>query len=100
MTNLTIAEQWNLVGKIKVFEVEVLDKRTNENDFIIFGISIGKNKFRAEHVAFNEVEEQSKFIAFCETDIDTDFSLDENLQTLYSECIDAICCSDFYELID
>lgn len=81
-----------------MFEIEVIDKRNNELDYIIFDISIDKDKFIAQHVALNELHEQINEIPFCSIDIDEDFSLDENLNELYEECINALLRSTFYEL--
>jgi hypothetical protein len=81
-----------------MFEIETIDKRTKEQEHIIFNISIQNNKFIAQHVALNEAQQQSNKIAFCSTSIDSFFSLDENLQDLYDECIQAIIESTFYEL--
>jgi len=97
MNNLTIAQQWEAVTKIKVFEIEVIEKRNGEKDYILFNISIHNGKFRAEHIALNEKEQLSKFVAFEEVDIDEDFSLDENLENLYDACYNAICESEFYD---
>ena len=94
----TITEQFKSMDKLPLFEIAVVDKRTQEQEYIIFDISIQDNKFIAQHVPFNKKEELSDKIAFCSVDIDTYFSLDENLQELYSECIQSIINSTFYEL--
>jgi hypothetical protein len=94
----TISEQFEILTTLPMFEIEVTDKRTKEIEYIIFDISIQNNKFRAEHIALNEAQKQSNKIAFCSTSINSFFSLDENLQDLYDECINAILESTFYEL--
>lgn len=81
-----------------MFEIAVTDLRTQTDEYIIFDISIQDNKFIAQHVPFNKKEELSDKIAFCSVDIDMFFSLDENLQELYDECIQSIIDSSFYEL--
>lgn len=86
------------MNTLPMFEIEVIDKRTNEIDYIIFDISIRENKFIAQHVALNEAQQQSNKIAYCSINIDIFLSLDENLQELYDECIEAINNSTFYEL--
>jgi hypothetical protein len=94
----TISEQFENLSTLPMFEIETIDKRTKEIEYIIFNISIQDNKFRAEHIALNEAQQQSNKIAFCSTSIDSFLTLDENLQDLYDECIQAIIESTFYEL--
>lgn len=91
-------KEWDAVTKIKIFEEKVIDKRTGEEDWIIFDISIQGRSFVAQHIGLTAKQEKSKFVATTKIVIDPDFSLDENLQELYSACIDAIIYSDFYEL--
>ena len=81
-----------------LFEIEVVDKRTQETDHIIFDISIRDGKFVATHPSLTTEQVESDKISFVSHDIDTDFSIDENLQELYSECISTIIDSDFFEL--
>jgi hypothetical protein len=45
-----------------------------------------------------EEEEKSEKIAFDSVEIDMDFSLDENLQSLYDEIINSIIDSEFFKL--
>ena len=85
-------------GLLHIFEIEVIDKRTKETDYIIFDIFVQNSFFIAQHISLTAIEERSKKIAFKRTKIDADFSIDVNLQKLYSVCIDAIIESDFYEL--
>ena len=91
-------KEWDAITLMKLFEEKVIDKRTGEEDYIIFDISIQGRSFVAQHVGLTAKQERSKFIATTKIVIDPDFSLDENLQELYSACIDAILYSDFYEL--
>ena len=99
MRNLQdITEEFNNIDKIKCFEMEVIDKRSQDEDYIIFDIAIEGNELIAQHVALNEAEEQSKFVAYKSVEIDEGFSLDENLSNLLDECTTAILNSEFYEL--
>jgi hypothetical protein len=98
-SNKSIKQQFEELDTLPIFEIEVIDKRTNQNEFIIFDISIDNGKFRAEHIALNKEQEQSNKIAFTSVDIDSYFSLDENLQELFDECTQNVIDSEFYELI-
>jgi len=91
---------WEKLEKIKVFEIEVIDNRTNEKDYILFNISLEDDMFIAEHVPLTKDQERSEKVSFVYIDIDWDFSLDKNLQDLYGECVNAIAFSDFYVLND
>ena len=91
---------WEKLEKIKLFEIEVIDKRTNEKDYILFDISLEGDMFIAKHVSLTKDQERSEKVSFVSVDIDWDFSLDENLQYLYEACINAIVVSDFYILSD
>ena len=91
-------QQWENITVLKIFEIEVLDKRTGENDCMVFDVSIRGRSFIAEHVALTEKQEKSKFIAFQKWIIDLDFSIDQNLQELFEKCQTAIIDSDFYQL--
>jgi hypothetical protein len=94
----TISEQFESLTTLPMFEIETIDKRTKEIEYIIFNISIQNNKFIAQHVALNEAQQQSNKIPFCSVNIDSFLTLDENLQDLYDECINSILESTFYEL--
>jgi hypothetical protein len=94
----TISEQFESLTTLPMFEIETIDKRTKEIEYIIFNISIQNNKFIAQHVSLNEAQQQSNKIPFCSTSIDSFLTLDENLQDLYDECINSILESTFYEL--
>ena len=97
-SNKSISEQFNELTLLPLFEMQVINKKTNENEFIIFDISIDDNKFKAQHIALNKEQEQSNKISFCSINIDSFFSLDENLQELHDECIQSIIDSEFYQL--
>jgi len=87
-------------GLIPMFEFEVIDNKTKEVDYITFDISIQKNSFVAQHVALTAKEERSIKVSYKSIEIDTDFSIDENLQELWQECNTAIYDSEFYTPID
>ena len=76
----------------------VVDKRTQEQEYIIFNISIQEGKFIAQHVALSQEQEDSNKIAFCSVSASNWLTLDENLEELFCECIEAINNSSFYEL--
>jgi hypothetical protein len=94
----TIQKQFEECDKTKIFEIEVIDNKTNKNEYIIFNISIEENKFIATHEATTHAEERSNKIAFVEVEINPLFSLDEHLQELHEECIYKIINSDFFTL--
>lgn len=93
-------KQWDELNLIKIFEPQVIDKRTNEIEYIIFDISIQKHTFVAKHIALTSKQERSKKIAYTAVVIDFDYSLDANLQNLYDACTTAITDSEFYTLAD
>jgi chromosome condensin MukBEF ATPase and DNA-binding subunit MukB len=97
-SNKTISEQFDSLDKLPMFEIEVIDKRTNEQEYIIFNISLLGSKFMAEHIAMNQEQEDSYKIAYCSIVSSNWLTLDENLEELYFECIEAINNSEFYEL--
>ena len=90
---------WNEISKIKIFEVEVINRITNDNDYVCFNIELHGKTFVAYHVPFNEKETKSKKVANCKYVCDIDFSIDANLQALYDVCIDALISCDYFELI-
>jgi hypothetical protein len=94
----TLQQQFNEITLIKIFEIEVINKRTNETDYIIFNIGIEENSLIAQHESLNKAQSESNKIAFVSIDLDEDFSLDNNLNELYDECINAILQSEYFEL--
>lgn len=94
-----IKKEFQKCDKIKIFEIEVVEKETNATDFILFDISIKGNKFIAQHIALTKEQENSNKIAFVSVEIDDVFSLDEHLQNLYELCVEAILNSEFYDLL-
>jgi hypothetical protein len=96
----TIEQQFNEITLMRLFEIKVIDKRTNEEEYIIFNINIENNSFIATHESLTKEQSESNKIAFVKFDIDEDFSLDSHLQELYNVCIDAILESEFFQLAD
>lgn len=93
-------KEFDAIQKMKIFEEEVTNQETGKQDFIIFDIFIQGKSFVAQHIALTKKQDKSKKIAFVKVPIDTDFSMDENLQELHLACIKAICKSDYYGLPD
>ena len=93
-----IQAQFNAIDKIRIFEVPVMDNRYCRTDYIIFDIELENNFLIATHTSLTKQQEESNKVAFVQTEIDEDFSLDMNLQNLYCECINAILSSEFYTL--
>lgn len=95
-------KDFNSIERIIIFEVAVIDKRTGRKDYIAFDITINEadKTFVAQRIGFNEDEERSNNIAFTESAIDADFSIDENLQELYAECINDVMSSEFFTLLN
>ena len=99
MKRKEFTEQWNSIEKMKLFEIEVIDLRRGEQDYIIFDIALVGRSFIAQHEPLTAKQEKSKKIAFVKSAIDFDFSMDENLQSLYECCQHAITDSEFFELV-
>lgn len=100
MKTESIQKQFDGITLAKVFEVPVIDKRTGENEYIVFHLHSTQRSLVAQHEATTAKEERSKKIAHCKVRIDKDFSLDSNLQELYSACIDKIIESEYFDLQD
>ena len=96
----TIEQQFNGCKKIMAFEFMVLNKRTDEIEYLLFNLTISNNEIRANRVALTEGEESGFFITYERVVIEENFSLDEHLQALYQRCIDSICASPFYALAE
>jgi N-acyl-D-aspartate/D-glutamate deacylase len=93
-----IIKEWENCHLTKVFEFEVIDRRTGGEDWMTFDISIKDGCFVSQHESLNSEQAASKFIASVQTVIDPDFSLDENLQAHYDDCQQAVIDSEFYIL--
>lgn len=94
----TIREQFESMNTLPMFEIAVTDLRTQTDEYIIFNISLENSKFIAQHVPLNQEQEDSNKIAFCSVSASNWLTLDENLEELFCECIEAINESTFYEL--
>jgi hypothetical protein len=95
-----IKNEFQNSGLINCFEIEVVTKITSKKEFIIFNVCILKNSFVATFEPLTIKQDKSKNIAFVKQKIDTFFSLDENLQSLYELCINQILVSDFFILAE
>jgi hypothetical protein len=91
-------EEFDNINLEKMYEIEVIDNRTNKEDYLIFDIELIEDKLIATHQPTTHEEEKSNKIATVEIILDKFFSLDEHLQELYDECINKIINSDFYTL--
>jgi hypothetical protein len=87
-------------GIFPIFEIAVIDKRTNEREYIVFDIFLTQRSLVAQHEATTTKEANSKKIAFCKVRALKYFTLDANLQELWAACIDKINESEFFELAD
>lgn len=101
----TFQQQLNDSGKIPIFEIEVIDSRTGDLDYIVCNIEVRTDRaaiipacLEATRAGLTYKEEQSNKVAFNRIFIDLDFSLDHHLEELYSDIITDICSSDFYSL--
>ena len=96
---MSIQQTWDEISLLKLFEIEVLNKNTGKNEYIIFDIELIKNKLIAFHEPTTKKEAKSRNIATVQIKIDHDFSIDENLQRLFEGCQTKIIESEFFELI-
>jgi hypothetical protein len=87
-------------GIFPLFEIAVIDKRTNEEDWITFDVEITETHVKATHVALSEEEERSEKIAFKAIEIQEDWNLEAHLSDLLDECQTAIIDSEFFRLAD
>jgi hypothetical protein len=101
MNKEKLLQDWENITAIKIFEIEVFNKLSQDIDYIIFDIFIDVNNdiLLAHHESTTIDELESDKISFVSIEIDYDFSINENLVYLYNACTDKIIYSDFYELI-
>jgi hypothetical protein len=99
MNKEKLLQDWDNITAIKIFEIEVFNKLSQDIDYIIFDIFIENDCLNAYHESMTIDELESDKISFVSIDIDYDFSINENLVYLYNACTDKIISSDFYELI-
>lgn len=95
-----IIKEWEACQLMKIFEFEVIDKRTGKRDWLTFDLEMREGRFRSQHDSLNTKQVESEYTANTWTTIDPDFSLDENLQAHYSDCQQAIIDSEFYSLYE
>lgn len=100
MTLQEFTTAWEAITLIKVFEIEVINKRTTEREYIAFHIALDGSKFVTQHEPLNTEQNESNMIAFIEIDIDLDFSIEENLQELMDACWHAINDSEYFRHVD
>ena len=98
MNNLI--NEWENITKVKVFEIPVIDRRTDERKYILFNLELEGGYLYAYHEPLNTEEQNSDKIAYENSNIDSDYSLDENIQELYEKCIHYILISEFFTLAD
>ena len=96
----TLIEQFNEIQKIKIFEIEVKNLLTEENEFLTFEIYIDEKNLYCHSVPMTEEEEKSDKIKIISVELDEPFDIYAHLQDLYSNCIEEIINSDFYDIID
>ena len=83
---------------IQVFEFEVTDLRTKEEDWLMIYFTLDDDKFNMQRVAFNQKEEDSPNIAITSIDIDPDWSLDNVIEQGYFALLEEINKSEWYKL--
>ena len=96
----TLIQQFNEIEKFRIFEIQVKNLLTEENEFLTFEIYIDEINLYCHSEPMTEAEEKSDKIKIISVELDDTFDIDEHLQDLYSNCIEEIINSDFYELID
>ena len=97
---MTIQQQFEKMiskGIFPIFEIPVIDKRTGEEDYIIFDVSIRNKEIIAQHIALNLEEEASEKIAYKKVEIDEDFDLQHHLEELHDEIWHSINDSEFFK---
>ena len=100
-----LKQDFDNISLMKIFEIEVTHKiqrynnEIGDTEFLFFNISIDGNGLKAQHVALSEKQDRSKKIAFVKIPLDDCFSIDENLEALYEECLNAIIEGTYFNLI-
>jgi hypothetical protein len=93
-----LKNEFNNITLLKCFEIEVTNKETNENEYILFDIELRKNTLFAFHVPMTKKQERSKKIAFQKITLDKFYSLQEHFNDLFERCTYSIIESEFYNL--
>ena len=96
----TLIQQFNEIKKIKIFEIQVKNLLTEENEFLTFEIYIDDKNLYCHSVPMTEAEEKSEKIKIISVELDDNFNIDAHLEELYSNCIEEIINSDFYDITD
>ena len=99
MTKQNFIQEWEQITLTKIFEIEVINRQTDDVEYLTFNIFLEGNKFKAYHEATTKKEVRSKKIAYVQIKIDFDYSIGGNLSELYCECTNKILESEFFELI-
>ena len=97
-TIASLKQDFANITKLRIFEIEVMNKKTNDTDYIIFDIQLHKNTLYALHESLTVKQEKSKKVVFVKVVLDSCYSIDNHLQNLYDECINAIYESEFFEV--
>ena len=95
-----LLKEWNDLTLLRIFEIQVVNVETREDDYIIFDIKLDPNHkvLYAEHIGLSTEQEQSEYVATTSVDIDEDFSLTHHLNELYDACVCGIVGGDLWEL--
>lgn len=99
----TIIQQFREIRCLPLFEIKVIDKRTNEIEYLIFNIDtndINKEEpyFIMTYPPTTQEEEESKYIPNTILNIDNEVNLDSHLEQLLEDAYSIIIDSDWYEL--
>lgn len=98
----TIIQQFKELNLLPLFEIKVIDKRTNETIYLIFDITTNNKEeeptFIMTYPATTQEEEESKYIPNTILNIDNDVSLNKHLEQLYEDAYNIILYSEWYEL--
>ena len=98
----TIKQQFHELNLLPLFEIKVIDIRTNETTYLIFNIDTNNNEeepaFIMKYPPTTQDEEESKYIPNTILNIDNEVSLDSHLEQLYEDAYNIIFNSDWYEL--
>ena len=97
---MNIKDQFNKGKGLPLYEIEVTNLISNEDDFIIFDITAYKNYFKVTHQPLTEEQENSCKTASFFMPIDDEVSLEDHLNELYQKCCEEITSSDYYILND
>ena len=63
-TIASLKQEFANIDKLRMFEIEVLNKETQETDYIIFDIELVKNTLIAKHESLTKKQEKSNKVSF------------------------------------